>query len=83
MKKIGIEIRELRIASAMSQIEVESRTGIDRSALSLIESGHREPTEKQTRLLVRTLSIAARDRVKVASKAMAEAERLHRLQTTR
>lgn len=76
MKKIGNEIRELRIAAGLSQIEVESRTKIDRSTLSLFESGYRNPTEEQARLLIRTLSGAAKERIKAASKAVAEAERL-------
>ena len=76
MKKIGSEIRGLRIASGLSQIEVESRTGVERSALSLIEAGYRKPTEEQARLLIRTLSAAVKENIKVASKVVAEAERL-------
>ncbi len=76
MKNISGEIRRLRIAACLTQVEVESRTGIERSALSIIEAGHRKPTEKQARLLIRTLSAAAKEHIKAASKAIAEAERL-------
>ena len=76
MKRIGREIRRLRAASGLSQIEVESRTGIDRSALSLFEHEYRRPTEVQARLLIRVLSAAVRERIKAVSKVAAQAERL-------
>lgn len=74
MKRIGREIGRLRAVSGLTQIEVESRTGIDRSALSLIEHEHRSPTEAQARLLVRILSAAVRERIKAASKVAAQVE---------
>jgi hexokinase len=60
----------------LTQIEVESRTKIDRSALSLFEHEYRTPTEAQARLLIRVLSAAIKDRVKEVSKVAAQAERL-------
>ncbi len=76
MKRIGREIRRLRAASGLTQIELESRTGIDRSALSLFEHEYRSPTEAQVRLLIRVLSAAVKDRVKAVSKVAAHAEHL-------
>ena len=74
MKRIGHRIRRLRAASGLTQIEVESRTKIDRSALSLFEHEYRNPTDAQARLLFRVLSAAVKDRVKAVSKVAAEVE---------
>ena len=76
MQEIGEKIKKLRLAAGLSQWEVEKRTGVDRSTLSTIESGYVAPSEKQVRQLIRVLSAAVKDRVKVVSKVAAEAERL-------
>ena len=76
MKRIGREIRRLRSASGLTQIEIESRSGIDRSALSLFEHGYRTPTEAQARLLIRILSAAVRDRIKAVSRVADETKNL-------
>ena len=76
MKKFCSEIRKLRLSSGLSQSEVASRAGMDRSVLSLFEAGYRQPTEEQARLLTRSLYAAAKERVKAVSKVVAEAEHL-------
>ncbi len=76
MREIGEKIKKLRLAAGLSQWEVEKRTGVDRSTLSTIESGYVAPSEKQVRQLIRILSAAVKDRVKVVSKVAAEVERM-------
>ena len=76
MQRIGEVIRKLRLGAGLSQFEVQVRTGIARSALSTFEAGYVVPSEKQARLLLRVLSAAVKERVKVVSKIAAQAEHL-------
>lgn len=44
---LGKQLKVIREARGVSQWELSSMTGIDRSRLSLIENGHVEPTDEQ------------------------------------
>lgn len=67
MKAFGKKLQELRRMSGLSQWEIEARTGINRSTLSLFENGHRTPTPEQAQELIRVLSEAVRERAAVAA----------------
>ncbi len=78
MKLTGKQIRELREAANLSQIEVEKLTGglVHRMVLSFVENGHRTLSAEQEAAVCRVLTRAVRDRARTISKAAAQAERL-------
>jgi transcriptional regulator with XRE-family HTH domain len=41
---VGLNLRRLRVAAGLSQDELAARTGLDRTYISGIENGRRNPT---------------------------------------
>lgn len=41
---VGLNVRRLRVAAGLSQEELAARTGLDRTYISGIENGRRNPT---------------------------------------
>lgn len=78
MKLTGKQIRELREAANLSQIEVEKLTGglVHRMVLSFVENGHRSLSAEQEAAVCRVLTRAVRHRAGIISKAAARAERM-------
>lgn len=74
MKAFARKIRDLREMSGLSQFQIEAKTGINRSTVSLFENGHRTPTPEQAQELIRVLSEAVRERAAVAAEVADSAE---------
>lgn len=58
---MGAKIRELREKRGLSQKELADALGVDRSAISLWESGKTEPTAFNIRRLADILGVAPGD----------------------
>jgi len=60
-KKLGAAIREKRRACGMTQNQLSDRAGINRSHLSLIETGEHHPTHKTVSEIARVLKCTPED----------------------
>ena len=58
---VGFNLRRLRAAAGLSQEELAARTGLDRSYISGIEGGRRNPTVIVLNEIAVQLGIDARD----------------------
>lgn len=56
--KFGKNIREIREFLGMSQGDLAEITGLTRAAISMIESGHREPQLKTVVLIINALNVS-------------------------
>jgi predicted transcriptional regulator len=54
------KLRTLRLAAGLSQWEISRFSGVDRSRISLIESGHVLPTESEITAIKRAIAAGAR-----------------------
>ena len=54
-----MNLRESRFQRRWSQYELQKRSGVQQSRLSLIENGYVSPTEKEKAAIVRALGIQA------------------------
>ena len=55
--QLGRIVRRLRIAAGLTQTALAKRSGMDRSYLSNLESGHRKPTVATLERLAKTLEV--------------------------
>jgi transcriptional regulator with XRE-family HTH domain len=54
---IALSIKVLRAATGISQKELAQKAGVDKSYMSLIESGHREPSMKILKSISNALGV--------------------------
>jgi transcriptional regulator with XRE-family HTH domain len=47
----------IRILKGLTQFDLQKKSGVSHSTLSMIERGHREPTSKQKKTLTRVLGV--------------------------
>ena len=57
-KKLGMNIKRIRLAKKMSQGDICRKLGIDRSYMSNIESGNKNPTLSSINKLAKTLGVS-------------------------
>ncbi len=78
MKLTGKQIRELREAANLTQVEVEKLTGgrVHRMVLSFVENGNRTLSAEQETAVYRVLTRAIHDRAQVVSRMADKAEHL-------
>jgi len=56
-KKMGMEVRRLRLIKSMSQVDLSAKAGISTNTLSLIESGQGNPNKTTLKCLVDALGV--------------------------
>jgi len=56
-KKMGMEVRRLRIIKSMSQVDLSAKAGVSTNTLSLIESGQGNPNKTTLKCLVDVLGV--------------------------
>ena len=57
-KKLGMNIKRIRLSKKMSQGDICRKLGIDRSYMSNIESGNKNPTLSSINKLAKTLGVS-------------------------
>jgi transcriptional regulator with XRE-family HTH domain len=65
------EFRAKRITEEISAVTVAKKANVDRSRLSLIETGHRDPTEDEMRRLAAALNFLLEAKAVVRKAAIA------------
>lgn len=63
-QKLGLKVRELRKQRGWSQEKLEELSGLDRTYISDIERGVRNPSVKSLERLAKALKVRAADLVK-------------------
>lgn len=64
---VGENVRRIRIAAGLSQAELAARMGVDRSYISGLEQGQRNPTVVTLWHLAKALGAKLQDLVKARS----------------
>jgi transcriptional regulator with XRE-family HTH domain len=57
-KKLGKNIKRIRLAKGMTQGDICRKLGIDRAYISNVESGHKNPTLSTISKLAKTLGVS-------------------------
>jgi transcriptional regulator with XRE-family HTH domain len=61
MEVDGMKLRELRLDAGYSQAELAERAGLTREAISLLETGKRNPYPRTVRKLAGVLGVTPRE----------------------
>jgi transcriptional regulator with XRE-family HTH domain len=68
-KLVGRNVRRLRLAKGLSQVELADASGFSQQYISMLESGQRSPTVVSVHMLAQALGAAPADLLKRVTKS--------------